>query len=253
MERVLTIAAAEVGYIEGQGWSGAGSAPNNWTVYGEQLDMALLSGELQDPGMGPWRRGSEWCATFERWALLQAGIWNLGVPGLHLYTVLSDITACQRAGVWLAADRLQAGDFWMLGLTQDTSHTGMVEAVNSDGTYRTIEGNLSRAVRRHLRRPGELRGGWRPPYTPSIAVAEDSMTSRLFRVPGRAATFAWGPYGLRHIVSEKAFADGAALNLWANVPLDQWQSEANPQGVEPTSPDVLETLNGRPLEGRQLL
>jgi hypothetical protein len=244
VERVMAIVAAEVGYVEGQGWTGGGSAPNNWTIYGAELDQMLIDGTLIDPGMGPWRRAGEWCATFERWCLMKAGILDLEVPNLHLYTVLFDLSAVRNAGEGVAATELRRGDIWMMGQTQAESHTGWVEIANTDGTYDTIEGNLGKGVRRNVRRHQELRGGWRPHYTAAAVVIPPSpepgdIVMQLAQIPGRSAILAYSGDGrIVHVRSPEALNDGRDKGVWGD-----WDS------IVPITLDLAETFNGGMLVG----
>lgn len=78
-----------------------------------------------------------WCAIFVSWGLAQAG---LGAQ-YRFAAVASSVASSKRAGTWRTGP--QVGDVACKLYTATSGHTGIVEAVNGDGTITTIEGNTS--------------------------------------------------------------------------------------------------------------
>jgi CHAP domain len=98
--------------------------------------------------------GEPWCAYFASWAAAQAGT-PLGLNGEGLGSVAQITSWAQQTGRYLPAGSVpQAGDLILFG----DQHVGIVQAVNSDGTIDTVEGNYENAVSRVHRMPGEATG-----------------------------------------------------------------------------------------------
>jgi cell wall-associated NlpC family hydrolase len=95
--------------------------------------------------------GAPWCAYFVSWAAAQAGA-PIGDHGQGLGSV-AEITDWARSTGRLVTQP-QPGDLILFG----TSHVGIVESVNPDGSMTTVEGNASNAVSRETRRPWEATG-----------------------------------------------------------------------------------------------
>jgi len=95
--------------------------------------------------------GAPWCAYFVSWAAAQAGA-PIGDHGQGLGSV-AEITDWARATGRLVSQP-QPGDLILFG----TSHVGIVESVNPDGSMTTVEGNASNAVSRETRQPWEATG-----------------------------------------------------------------------------------------------
>jgi len=106
-----------------------------------------------------------WCAKFVSWVLAHAGV-----------AVRSDGPG-ELARLVPAVATPRPGDLVFINLTPTlpgtgTSHVGIVEAVEPDGSVRTIEGNADRTHRvvRNTRRGAEIVGFGRPPAPVSSTV-----------------------------------------------------------------------------------
>jgi len=98
--------------------------------------------------------GAPWCAYFVSWAAAMAGA-PLGENGQGYGAVEQIHDWAQRTGRLLPAGSVpQPGDLILFG----DRHVGIVEAVNSDGSLTTIEGNHANAVSRVHRSPSEATG-----------------------------------------------------------------------------------------------
>ena len=140
-DKLLQVAAAEVGYLEKKNNSeldgktvNAGSA--NYTKYARDLDKTdFFNGK---------KNGYAWCAVFMCWCFVQA--YGLEVARKMLYLPKKSYAAGvdYLKNYFKAAGRLyttpQVGDVVMFGV----QHTGIVTAV-SGNTFKTVEGNTSGA------------------------------------------------------------------------------------------------------------
>ena len=150
---VKRIANNEIGYHE---------EGNNWTKYARDLDaIHYFNGNKQNVA---------WCATFTSWC-----IWKASSPdpkGTALaaqYQPKSDNCGC---GVKFNAQyyknkkkfysKPEEGDVFF---TDGYGHTGFVKEVNSNGTFKTIEGNHNNKVDSCTRRVSDMEGFGRPWYT----------------------------------------------------------------------------------------
>jgi hypothetical protein len=153
---VLGAARSQLGTVE--------SPPNsNRTKYGKAYGMD----------------GQAWCAMFVWWVFQQTGDKDL-IPKAAYTPTFADWF--RKRGAWGTAPRPGAVVFFDFpgdGVNR-ISHVGLVEAVNTDGTITTIEGNTSGTtagsqrdgggVWRRTRRVGIVGYGY-PAYAPVPAVA----------------------------------------------------------------------------------
>lgn len=151
---VKRIAQNEIGYTE---------KGNNWTKYAKDLDaIHYFNGNKQNVA---------WCATFTSWC-----IWKAADPdpkGTALaaqYQPKTDNCGC---GVsWNAKYYKNKGKFYTTPKAGDVfflngyTHTGFVLSVNSNGTFKTIEGNHGDKVASVTRRISDCEGFGRPWWTP---------------------------------------------------------------------------------------
>ncbi|HWB23142.1 MAG TPA: CHAP domain-containing protein [Gaiellaceae bacterium] len=95
-----------------------------------------------------------WCASFVSWAAEQAGE-PIGAAGQGLDSV-KDITewAASTGRLLPASTTPTPGDLILF----NDRHVGIVEAVNSDGSLTTVEGNYGNAVQYVQRSPSEASG-----------------------------------------------------------------------------------------------
>ena len=133
--------------------------------------VGTREGRNDDNPYGTWfgSNHAPWCGAFVSWVFASSGH---PLPAIQ--------TKRGFMGVWLAHDwaqqhrRLvrtpQPGDVFFILRRNRTGHTGIVEAVNADGTVTTIEGNTNGAggrlgdrVARRTRRIPTLNGGFYRP------------------------------------------------------------------------------------------
>lgn len=96
--------------------------------------------------------GQPWCAIFVSWVFAKAGHALPALQGARGFAgVAAGAEALRRRGELHKTPRV--GDIWLhRGPSVDRDHTGIVVAVHADGSFTTIEGNSSDAVR-EVRRP----------------------------------------------------------------------------------------------------
>ncbi|WP_294348857.1 CHAP domain-containing protein [uncultured Clostridium sp.] len=138
IEKIINIAAGEVGYREGAG---------NFTKYGTWFGM-------QD----------EWCAIFVSWCANQAGISTDIIPKHSLCS--SGANWFKNRGLWVAGGNTpNPGDIIYFYRRGDINHVGIVKSV-SGGIVTTIEGNSSNMVaeRTHKVSDSDIAGYGRPKY-----------------------------------------------------------------------------------------
>jgi len=98
--------------------------------------------------------GQPWCAYFASWAAAQAGV-PLGPDGAGLGAVADIAAWAASSGRLLPPEATPApGDLVLYG----DRHVGIVEAVEPDGSLRTVEGNYANAVSRVHRARAEATG-----------------------------------------------------------------------------------------------
>ena len=148
IERVISIARSEIGYLEKVSNARldsktANAGYNNWTKYARDLDALKVYN-------GP-KNGYAWCAVFVFWCLVQAfGLdMALKMTGQKLGGYGAGCT--EGVNYYKAIGRFyksgpQPGDqiFFTQNNGQSFYHTGLVERVQ-DGKVFTIEGNTSSA------------------------------------------------------------------------------------------------------------
>jgi CHAP domain len=98
--------------------------------------------------------GEPWCASFVSWAAAQAGE-PLGPSGQGFDSV-QDLTdwASSTGRLLPASSTPSPGDLILFG----DRHVGIVEAVNTDGSLTTVEGNYANSVQYVQRSPSEATG-----------------------------------------------------------------------------------------------
>ena len=95
--------------------------------------------------------GAPWCAYFVSWCAAQAGT-PIGDRGQGLGSVAAITDWADRTGRLVSQP--QPGDLILFG----TSHVGIVQSVNPDGSLTTVEGNASNAVSVEQHSPSEATG-----------------------------------------------------------------------------------------------
>ncbi|MCF0120603.1 MAG: CHAP domain-containing protein [Oscillospiraceae bacterium] len=109
-----------------------------------------------------------WCMAFVWWVFREAGAEELIIKTASCPTLAR---WSRSVGKWVEGG-YRIGDVLLFRFgAEGYDHVGIVEAVNSDGTYSTIEGNTSLtsddnggAVMRRVRYPSQIAGAYRPDY-----------------------------------------------------------------------------------------
>jgi len=121
-----------------------------------------------------------WCEIFMSWVAYKAGATKI-IP--RSARVASAKKWYQDHGQWHTSNP-RKGD----QVIYKFSHTGLVEAVNRDGTLTVIEGNTDKAggrtggrVMRQIRRTSLVDGYGRPRYAPPVAKPRTPTLSRYLR------------------------------------------------------------------------
>lgn len=191
VQRLLAVAGAEVGYVEGRG---------NRTKYGLWYGMD----------------GEPWCAMYVSWCAAHAGIPPTVIPR-HAYTP-TGANWFRRRGLW--RDTPAPGDiaYYDIGLGR-ISHVGIVERVHGR-TVTTIEGNTDarggRTGGRVMRRTRPTRGGivagyGRPAYGSApvrspIREVTDMSEAELLALMVRAVTAVLRSEGVAGVETRAASA-----------------------------------------------
>lgn len=135
IEKVIEIAADEVGYLE--------KGSNN-SLYDKTTNAGSDNYTKYWQDISPVYQGQAWCAAFITWCLTKAFGKDLASKMLGHYPYISCITGkskAQQQGRWVSTPSV--GAIIIFGNSAGTpSHTGMVYSFDSNTVY-TIEGNTS--------------------------------------------------------------------------------------------------------------
>lgn len=147
IEKVVSLALAEVGYLEKASNKDldskkANAGSGNYTKYSRDMDKL---GYFNYP-----KQRVSWCAVFVHWLFVQC----FGMANAQ--TMLYCGAKSSAAGCWLGADCFRrnnaffsspkVGDQIFFGKRGDEEHTGIVVDIKGGRVY-TVEGNLNNAVR----------------------------------------------------------------------------------------------------------
>lgn len=118
-------------------------------------------------GHGSEYLDASWCDMFVSWAAKKAG----------LQTVVGEFAYCPSHAAWfrrlgLLDKKAAKGAIVFFDWDDDgvADHVGVVEAVNSDGSLTTLEGNTSDRVARRTRFMRDVYGFGHPAYLPTVPV-----------------------------------------------------------------------------------
>lgn len=118
-----------------------------------------------------------WCCVFVWWVFKQCGMLDLFCGGQKTAYCPFVESYYKNAGRWYISNP-KVGDLVLFDFSNKcvSEHIGILEAINSDGTYTVIEGNTSvtsndngGAVMRRTRNKSVIRGFARPSYETSSA------------------------------------------------------------------------------------
>lgn len=181
IEKVIEIAANEVGYLEKKSNASlydktANAGSGNYTKYWQDIS--------------PVYQGQAWCAAFITWCLTKAFGKDIASKMLGHYPYISCITGkskAQQQGRWVSAPTV--GAIIIFGNSAGTpSHTGMVYSFDGSTVY-TIEGNTSGGStvianggavckKSYSRSYSRILGYWNIDY--SLVESEDELMSKEY-------------------------------------------------------------------------
>lgn len=150
---VKKTAQAEIGYTEG---------PDNWTKYAKDLDSINYFN-------GP-KQNIPWCGTYVAWCFYKSA--SPDPKGTALAAQYQPSKDNCGAGVKFNAQYYKnKGKFYStpkegdVFFTKNYTHMGFVLEVNSNGTFKTNEGNHNDKVDNDVRKISDMEGFGRPWYT----------------------------------------------------------------------------------------
>lgn len=163
------------------GGGGTSDGPQGIRGTGDARDVVRLAesqlGEGEHPPgsnntkYGSWYSAGDpaepWCARFVSWVYQKSGHPLPHIQDGHGFQYCpAAVTWARQHGVWHAGTHgIQPGDVVMFDWTGDgvSDHTGIAtSSAGGDGSVRTIEGNASDVVGRHVRGRGVVMGYFRP-------------------------------------------------------------------------------------------
>lgn len=150
VSRLLQAAAAEMGTAERP--LGSNRVKYNTDYYGW-----AVSGDSYP-----------WCCVFVWWVFRQAGLSHLFYGGQKTAGCRAAVSWFKEKGQWVNGN-YQPGDIVFFG-PGGGDHVGIVERVNGNGSYTTIEGNYGNRVSR-VTRGSSIYGAGRPAYGGTSAAA----------------------------------------------------------------------------------
>lgn len=192
IERVISIAKAEVGYLEKVSNAQldsdtANAGKNNWTKYARDLDkLGVYNGA---------KNGYDWCCVFAHWCFISAfGVdtaWQMLNQSMGGYGASCTWSAQRYMNVGQFHSNPQVGD--QIFFTNDKGvsmyHTGIVTGVDDTFVY-TVEGNTSSAAgvvanggavgeKRYYLDSARIGGYGRPNY--SLVEEDEEMDVERFK------------------------------------------------------------------------
>ncbi|MDL4770668.1 CHAP domain-containing protein [Actinomadura xylanilytica] len=155
---VIKLAEKQVGIKEGKKGQ---TKFHDWYV----SSPAAKQTAKRDGGKVAEYNGAQWCNMFVSWLGAQLGVKNMGFDA---YTV-EHASWLKKTGRW--GDTAKPGaivfydwDKGSKGKIGDIDHVGVVAKDNGDGTIKTVEGNTSDAVQKHVRSKSQVVGYGYPDY-----------------------------------------------------------------------------------------
>lgn len=208
VQKIKDLAKAEVGYHEGR----SGGHWNNIEKYAPQV-----------PGL-TWAQGEAWCATFNSWLDLKAGL----KPNVDFPVTAS----CDAAGDWFKKAKrwsvYPAVGAWVLfGTPSDLSHTGRVVAYDAENIW-TVEGNTNTSGSRegdgvyakvHPRSLARIIGYGYPKFPEGIDSADPKFAAQKpVKVPPAKPPVAKVVVDLSKLQAAARKDPGAGTNMMAAKP-----------------------------------
>lgn len=162
VEKIIETAKAEIGVKENP--SGSNNVKYNTDYYGRAVSGSAYP----------------WCAAFCYWVFKKAGLSHLFYGGNKTAYCPSIESYYKSIGRWYTSNP-KKGDLVLFdfGGNGVSEHIGILEKVNSDGTYSVIEGNTSVTsndnggnVMRRTRYKSQIKGFARPKYDGSTETTQ---------------------------------------------------------------------------------
>ncbi|MBI3902443.1 MAG: CHAP domain-containing protein [Nitrosomonadales bacterium] len=158
IERVLNVARAEIGVVEGPGENNV--KYNTWYYHGHPV-----SGKAYP-----------WCAVFVSWVFYRADASGMHPKGA---STVANAQWFKDRGAFGSAPRVGAVSFYNISGLGRISHTGIVERVLNDGSFYAIEGNTDerggrtggKVMRKHRKNLGPGGGFGYPAYSGRVGPA----------------------------------------------------------------------------------
>ena len=123
-----------------------------------QIGVKEINGSNNSAQINEYRNGVEngvpWCASFVSWCYGRGQNSNNNKTFGYSASSQHIRRQAESAGVYSKAGSgytPKAGDLMILKYSENSGHIGIVESVNSDGTFNVIEGNTSNQVKRKVR------------------------------------------------------------------------------------------------------
>ena len=174
IDKLLTVARSQIGVTE--------SPPNSNNV---KYNTEYYGREVYD---GLWGCRFPWCCVFVWWVYKHADMPDLFYGGYKTANCGTLADYYKSHGQFYRTN-LKVGDivFFDFGVGRyGFDHVGIIERVNEDGTYTTIEGNTSStsddnggAVMRRKRYPSQISGAGRPNYDEDDYMTKDEILTEL--------------------------------------------------------------------------
>lgn len=208
IEKILSVAAKEIGYKEGRG---------NKTKYGKAYGLD----------------GVPWCVIFQWWVFQTAGLSSLFYGGKKIASCSALKKYAQSKKQWITSG-YKSGDLVILNFPKtgcETDHIALVESVNGS-VLTTIEGNTSAAgsgsqsngdgVYRKQRDIALVNGAYRPLYDGAVKAVQAILNANL-----SVGISTDGIYGPKTATAIEQFQSAHHLSPDGIVGKDTWAALLN--------------------------
>lgn len=175
---IIKTAQKEIGVKENP--AGSNKVKYNTDYYGREVSGAAYP----------------WCAVFCFYVFKKAGASNLFCGGTKTAYCPTVESYYKKHGQWFTSNP-QVGDLVLFDFSGKgiASHIGILEKINADGTYTTIEGNTGTgndanggAVMRRIRKKAVIRGFARPQYNLTSDTGKNTHNAKTNAQGGNTVT-----------------------------------------------------------------
>lgn len=137
-----------------------------------------------------------WCAVFTWWIFKACGASNLFCGGTKTAYCPTVESYYKKHGQWYTSNP-KVGDLVLFDFSRKgvSEHIGILERINADGTYTTIEGNTGNgneanggAVMRRIRQKSVIRGFARPQYNLTSESKKEAQSAKISAQGGNTVT-----------------------------------------------------------------